>query len=68
MPLVINSLGGRHTHTNTHTYRRPHRNNFKKSGTPDLKIVILKNEVGIDNCYKKVRKQDLDHVLASGIS
>ena len=46
MPLVINSLRGRHTYihththihkykhihtqTHTHTYRRPHRNNFKK--------------------------------------
>ena len=42
MPLVINSLGGGHTHTHTHThthkhthkhtYRRPHRNNYKKPG------------------------------------
>ena len=32
MPVVINSLGGRHTHTHTETYRRPHKNNFKKSG------------------------------------
>ena len=37
-PLVINSLGGRDTHTHmctqthTHAYRHPHRNNFKKSG------------------------------------
>ena len=30
MPLVINSLGGRHTHM--HTYRCAHRNNFKKPG------------------------------------
>ena len=29
--LVINSLGG--GHTNTHTYRCLHRNNFKKPGT-----------------------------------
>ena len=35
MPLVINSLGGGHTHThaNTHT-NDPHRINFKKPGTP----------------------------------
>ena len=35
MPLVINSLGGGHTHkhTHTHAYRRAHRNNFKKPGT-----------------------------------
>ena len=39
-PLVIDSLGGRDTHTNTHihtqththTYIHPHRNNFKKPG------------------------------------
>ena len=31
-PLVINSLGGEHIHANTHTYRHPHRNNFKKPG------------------------------------
>ena len=37
MPLVINSLGGAHTHkhTHTHTYRHPHRNNFKKPGECD---------------------------------
>ena len=31
-PLVINTLGVEHTHTNTHiqTHRSPHRNNFKK--------------------------------------
>ena len=33
MPLVINSLGGRCTHSNTYTYRRLHRNNCKKPGT-----------------------------------
>ena len=32
MPLVIKSLRGGHTHTNTHTYKRLHRNNFKKPG------------------------------------
>ena len=31
-PLVINSLGGRHTRI--HTYRHPHRHNFKKPGVP----------------------------------
>ena len=30
MPLVISSLGGGHTHK--HTYRCPHRSNFKKPG------------------------------------
>ena len=38
MPLVINSLGSRYTHANkhtlAHTYRYPHRNNFKKPGVP----------------------------------
>ena len=48
MPLVINSLGGRHTHTQTHTCTHtddPHRINFKKPGalvcgrrTPGLKV------------------------------
>ena len=33
MPLVINSLGV-DIHTNTHTYRRPHRINFKKPNLP----------------------------------
>ena len=33
MPLVINSLGGRHTHATTHVYRHPHRKFFKK---PDV--------------------------------
>ena len=38
-PMVIYSLGGGHTHTNTHIY--PHENNFKKPGArwpvaPDL--------------------------------
>ena len=40
IPLVINSIGGGHTHThthtnthtNTHTYRRLNTNNFKKPG------------------------------------
>ena len=34
MPLVINSLGGGHTlmQTHTYTYKRLHKNNFKKSG------------------------------------
>ena len=39
-PLVINSLGGRHTHANTHTHTHTHmhtdnlyRINFKKPGT-----------------------------------
>ena len=32
MPLVINSPGDKHTHTNIDTYRHPHRNNFKKPG------------------------------------
>ena len=45
MPLVINSLGSGHTQTYTHTYRRPHKNNFKKPGTcqcmPGLKITVL---------------------------
>ena len=48
-PLVINSLGG---HTNTHTYRCLHENNFEKPGvhwpvvgTPGLKysMVLLCN-------------------------
>ena len=34
MPLVSNSLGGRHTHTHTHTYRRLHQSDFKKPGVP----------------------------------
>ena len=44
-PLIINSIRGGHTHThkhvNTRTYRRPHRNNFKKpgaTGPPGLKL------------------------------
>ena len=40
-PLVINSLGGRHTHKHTHIYRRPHWNNFKKPGTCTLACIRL---------------------------
>ena len=47
-PLVINSLGG--VHTNTHTYRCLHRNNFKKPGarrwrTPGLIIQQIKQQL-----------------------
>ena len=44
MPLVINSLGGKHTHAHarahTHTHTHTHRINFKKPGVrwlPGLK-------------------------------
>ena len=37
MPLVINSLGvDTNTRTNKHTYRHPHKNNFKKPGVSQL--------------------------------
>ena len=44
-PLVINSLGGRHTHTNTHIQTLADRSNSKKpgtrrmAGTPGLAII-----------------------------
>ena len=37
-PLIINNLGGGHTHTLTHAYRCPYKSNSKKPGnTPGLK-------------------------------
>ena len=53
-PLVINSLGAdTHTHTHKHTYRRLHRNNFKKpgvrwpaAGTPGLINALTVTLVG----------------------
>ena len=46
--LVINSLGGRHTHI----YRYPHRNNFKKPGARQhvpgskrIKLSIMKSTI-----------------------
>ena len=52
-PLVINSLGA---DTNTHIYRRPHRNNYKKPGalglakTAKLKAFNLHNKNGRPRC------------------
>ena len=53
MPLAINTLGGRHTHTHTHkhTYRQPHKNNFKKPGMhqPQQVLRFVKLQVAISN-------------------
>ena len=60
MPLVINSLGSRHTHTNTYT-DDPHRINFKKSGAlacvPGLKTSLLFTYPTIENTFHTQRKQ-----------
>ena len=52
-PLVISSLGGGHTHTHKHIYRRPHRNNFKKPGmrrpqasAPEVAVIYNHNRAG----------------------
>ena len=39
MPLVINGLGGGHTHIHTRTCIHPHRSDFKKPA-PGLKSLI----------------------------
>ena len=45
MPLVINSLRGRHTH------RRPHRTNFKKPGACRPQVSVPGLQMYMDECY-----------------
>ena len=68
MPLVINSLGGRHTHTHTHTHTNTHayRHSWTEAILRNRACAWFKNGVGINHCYIKSKEtRSKNHALAS---